>query len=122
MPSLTFALRPSHTGARRLQSLAVCGWARGSPFCLCCSGEGPAHSRREVILQSVNLALLGEASIGTDDAKTLVNSILGAPCPCTCEEKGATASFVQPADAACLHPPLTGWKPPAVQEHMDFHC
>ena len=81
MPCLKVALRPSHASVRRFQSLAVCGWARCSPVCLCCSGGGPAHSRREVILQSVNLALLGEASIGTDDAKTVVNSILGATCP-----------------------------------------
>ncbi|KAK9822672.1 hypothetical protein WJX81_007150 [Elliptochloris bilobata] len=40
--------------------------------------ESSANSRREVILQSVNLALLGEATVGTDDAKTIVNSILGA--------------------------------------------
>ena len=81
MPSWNIVLRPSHAGVQSLQSLAVSGRARCSTVCQCCSRKGPAQSRREVILQSVNLALLGEASIGTDDAKTIVNSILGAPCP-----------------------------------------
>ncbi|KAK9816416.1 hypothetical protein WJX72_000023 [[Myrmecia] bisecta] len=35
-------------------------------------------SRREIILQSVNFAVLGELISGTDDATTIVNSMLGA--------------------------------------------
>jgi hypothetical protein len=35
-----------------------------------------------MILQSVNLALLGEATAGTDEAKMIVNSILGPHSAC----------------------------------------
>lgn len=38
--------------------------------------EGGPLSRRDIIMQSVNWAILGDL-IGTDDARTVVNSILG---------------------------------------------
>lgn len=94
--------RDGATGSRLLQMLPMgsvsCSFQTGSTRwpcgridsrracrkgpCRCCAHEGPAHSRREMILQSVNLALLGEATAGTDEAKMIVNSILGPRSAC----------------------------------------